>query len=641
MANKLDQLAETAKLAAEQAARAGIRSMDTQNAISAYNGIAPAADKITKNEAAVINKMGFTTGAELLYFDAERNSRPALKGFFSEFTDDFAQNNAHNPVLAKIGSRIKQEGQQNGFSEDAARNGKTGVLDKIATDLADPATKQAFSRALKEHPAEVGTLFDDYADGKISLKQLSSQAALTVGGSTPAPVAAATAAPEPAAAPAEPKPTKAGKPKSTTHHSGSAHPTEPVAAAAATPSVSADAVVSTSAAVAQAKRDFFSEVSKLSDQEIASSLETRHIVQMADELANTAGTQYGVDNATAHGFHDRISGDPALQQSITENFKRHPEFVRQMAKQMSGQESLPDNMKELARKEMSYLMQNPQKLGDDQYVKGMTSKMHMSGSMNGIASLFQGMGLDTSGMGGFFKGLFENIGRWFKDLFGSFSHGGVHQFLSQPSNQGLGMFEKMGRSVSYAMDKAGSSYHSPYELAAQQPVPRADGSYFHTESRTDKNGNVINREVANTIDLTTVNGTTHKIVPTDGVVPVKMNQDGTVEMRLVTQIKRDADGAVRATDNGDFTVTVAEADRFRQTLEGVTGKQAQFKEFGNDQPQRPNNPAQIEVTYVDRQNGSIGPTTYPLQNQPSSLRGGPITPDLNRNNDPAFMPTGV
>lgn len=611
MANAIDNLINKAKEGGLEAAKVAIRPMAVQDAIQAYNTVSPAADQITRNDAIVINKMGFASGAQLLYFDAERNANPNLKGFFDDFTGDFASKSSYNAVLGKIGSRINQEGQQSNFNENAAKNNKGGVLDKLAKDLEDPTTKQSFRQALREHPEQVGTLFDDYADGKINLKQLSAQASLTV--PAPSPVEAAVTDPEPAAsASAVIEQAKPSKPKAAAH-SHEQHKAEPMSQPAQdkTP---ANAAADLSAVKETARHEVLKGLAGLSDEQIQSSLEPRHVVQMADELANSAVDKYGVNAATAHGFHERISGDTKLQKDITENFKRHPDFVRQLAKQMDGDGNVPQNMQEIVRKEMTNVMENPESLASDKYVKDATGMMKNSGMMSGIGNFLQGMGIDMGGLGDSLGGFFQNIMQWFQDLVGAFTNGGVANFLAQPSNQGLGMFDKFAAGIGFAMNQAGNTYHSPYELAAQEVLPSRDGSYFHKEMGKDKDGNPVERTVPNTLELTDAGGKTHKVIPTAGPLPFEQVEGGNIKIRATTDIKQGADGRVSATSTGDFVVTRAEGDRYLQALEDQTGQKIALKQFGNEQKMAQQQPTDIQVTGVNGQTGNIE-QTYSLPKQ--------------------------
>lgn len=503
------------------------------------------------------------------------------------------------------------------------------AIDRLEKDLAaNPALAKRLEQAIKANPAAIAERgIPAYTGGNL-------ESALN--GAVPAAKPAAGPSPSPAAAPAGKKPdarpeTTAPATKPERHTTGRRHQANP-AAEPATPSGPAAAPAAPSMNPADLK-EILGTLAGAKNEEITKIVDAQGpklVNGMAHGMADMARDKFGVPRETTDAFEKRIKDDPKLQQAITENFKRNPDFVRQMAKMAQGGGDVPDAMKEMARKEMDKVMQNPQLLADDKYVKDVSRQMRMGNSMGRVAGFMQDtFGIDMSGMmngmGGFFKG----IANWFKDFFGAFSGGGVKDFLSQPSNKNLGMFDKLSAGIGFAMNKANNTPSSQYESAYLQNagiLAGKDGSYFHNEKRKDANGVESTHRVPNTIDVRTVNGSVHKVVPTEAPLEFKALPGGNYEIRMVTDMKEGAKPGDRPTVTGKSGPLVVTLDELKE-IQRKTG------ELMKDQPQKnlrlqdvveaspptrgleASAPTTINKTTVDPQNGQVGSTvqTFPVR----------------------------
>lgn len=522
------------------------------------------------------------------------------------------------------------------------------ALDRLEKDLADnPALAKKLEQAIKSNPAAIAERgIPAYTGGNLDAALNSA-----VPAAAPArkPGAAPSPAPSPAAAPADRKTEPATAPKterpagggSRRHQAPDAAPSSaPAAAPAAAPTPNADGMKAIIESLATGDNDTIKKIVEAQGPKLVNGL--------AHGMADMAREKFGVPATTADAFEKRIKDDPKLRESITENFKKNPDFVRQMAKMAQGGGDVPDAMKEMARKEMDKLMQNPQLLADDKYVKDISRQMRMGNTMGRLSGFLQDtFGIDMSGAMGGMGGFFQGIANWFKDFLGAFSGGGVKDFLSQPSNKNLGMFDKLSAGIGFAMNKANNQYHSPYEgmrLRNEQPLAAADGSYFHTEMRKNAQGVETPHRVPNTIEVRTVNNTVHKVIPTAEPLSFTRLPGGNYEIKLATDLKEGAkpgDRPVITGQSSTLVVTAAELvkinDATQKMIDNDHNKDIKAaldgRKVGVSQPKY--EPATINSTGIESTNGQIGATVqvYPVAPQPN-IESRPLEPstakqDLN------------
>lgn len=516
-------------------------------------------------------------------------------------------------------------------------------LARLESDLAaNPALAKRLEQSIKSNPAAIAERgIPAYTGGNL-------EAALNT--AVPAPAAKPAAAP--AAAPAADRRPETPKPESA--DGGKRRHSAPAAAPAASPSAAPVPVAAPAAAPSLSPAEMSSIIDKLATgndeyiKRVVDAQGPKLVNGLAHGMADMAREKFGVPATTADAFEKRIKDDPKLRESITENFKKNPDFVRQMAKMAQGGGDVPDAMKEMARKEMDKLMQNPQLLADDKYVKDISRQMRMGNTMGRLSGFLQDtFGIDMSGAMGGMGGFFQGIANWFKDFLGAFSGGGVKDFLSQPSNKNLGMFDKLSAGIGFAMNKANNQYHSPYEgmrLRNEQPLAAADGSYFHTEMRKDAQGVETPHRVPNTIEVRTVNNTVHKVIPTAEPLSFTRLPGGNYEIKLATDLKEGAkpgDRPVITGQSSTLVVTAAELvkinDATQKMIDNDHNKDIKAaldgRKVGVSQPKY--EPATINSTGIESTNGQIGATVqvFPVAPQPN-IESRPLEPstakqDLN------------
>lgn len=528
-------------------------------------------------------------------------------------------------VLSGIFSRIKEDPSISAANKEKLvsavvdkYNKDPKSLDRLESDLAaNPALAKRLEQSIKSNPAAIAERgIPAYTGGNL-------EAALNT--AVPAPAAKPSAAPSPAAAPAADRRPETPKPESA--DGGKRRHSAPAAAPAAAPSAAPAPVAAAAAAPSLSPAEMASIIDKLATgndeyiKKVVDAQGPKLVNGMAHGMADMARDKFGIPEATTNAFEKTIKGDPKLQEAIAENFKKHPDFVRQMAKMAQGGGDVPDAMKEMARKEMDKVMQNPQLLADDKYVKGVESQMRMGNTMGKISGFLQNtFGIDMSGMMGGMGGFFQGIANWFKDFFGAFSGGGVKDFLSQPSNKNLGMFDKLSAGIGFAMNKANNQYHSPYEgmrLQNERPLAAADGSYFHTEMRKDAQGVETAHRVPNTIEVRTVNNSVHKVIPTADPMEIRRLPGGNFEIKMATDMREGAkpgDPPVITKQSAGLVVTEAELNKIQQATGKMIGNghnesiRASVEDRQARVSQPKYEPSTINRTSIDAANGQVGET---------------------------------
>lgn len=230
-------------------------------------------------------------------------------------------------------------------------------------------------------------------------------------------------------------------------------------------------------------------------------------------LAASAKDRFGVNPAMTNGFAQRVESDPVLLERITENFRRNPNFVRELAKAGLDKTSPREPFLTPARAAMTNLMANPHKLADDVYVKNMEARMKMATAMKegNYKQLF-------SGIGGGFSAMAEQIGSIFAGFQGKsvLSMGNGGGFLPHV------LFDVNAFYGNMASYKA-FSRNSPEDMIAF-PIKGKDGQFFHQEPVLDKkgqpikgaDGNPVTQKVPNTIEIRVATGEKVKVIPSQG-----------------------------------------------------------------------------------------------------------------------------
>lgn len=227
-------------------------------------------------------------------------------------------------------------------------------------------------------------------------------------------------------------------------------------------------------------------------------------------LAASAKDRFGVNPAMTNGFAQRVESDPVLLERITENFRRNPNFVRELAKAGLDKTSPREPFLTPARAAMTNLMANPHKLADDVYVKNMEARMKMATTMKegNYKQLFSGIGGGFSAMAGQLESFFAGFQG--KSVLSMGNGGGFLPHVLFDTNAFRRNMESYQR-------------NSPEDMIAF-PIKGKDGQFFHQEPVLDKkgqpikgaDGNPVTQKVPNTIEIRVATGEKVKVIPSQG-----------------------------------------------------------------------------------------------------------------------------
>ncbi|MDY0029818.1 MAG: hypothetical protein RBR86_07745 [Pseudobdellovibrionaceae bacterium] len=435
------------------------------------------------------------------------------------------------------------------------------------------------------------------------------QAIVSPGQPTPAPTPTTTApAKQPNAAPQGTKPTQPTKPAAApTTAAPVAAPADP-AVTPTKPAVDIPKPPEDAFTVQTMGKQIYNDILTKSDADVSKMIDPSFVKGMAAGMATMAVDKFGVDEAKAHGFAERVGGDPKLQEAIANNLKEHPDFVRNLAKMANDDSQVPDSVRQTAKKELERIMEKPELLASDDYVNGLNGKLQMAGGLNKFASMFENMfGVDMKGMmsnvGEFFQGFIQKIMDFIGNLTGNPN-------MVSGSNMALGMTQNL--------------HHSMYEKQSMRVLPDERGQLFHEV----KNGNSTYKE-QNTIEVQGANGTAVRIIPTDGAVKLSEKANGEVRLRVAASY--DDEGRVRYTRDVSLS------------KEGYEQYKAQVAMRGANEPVRePPKREPMQTAYLDPKSGMEvpDPTIRPQQQGPGYTDPN-LTKKLMQNPDAAMQGMGM
>ncbi|OFW88147.1 MAG: hypothetical protein A3B66_05355 [Alphaproteobacteria bacterium RIFCSPHIGHO2_02_FULL_46_13] len=585
------------------------RNLTVEQAVSVENTkrLATKQAPISDAQVAVLKKMGFTNGEQVSYFNAEIESNPKLKEMFSGFEKDFASTKKYDAVLKKIGMQVLADGAKINFDPDDAKKSGTGIIDKLSKDLSGKNGPQMIKQ-LRERPDTIGAKIDDYAAGKVEIAALLAEPVIAASSGAAAPASAA------------PTPTPSTK-KAAVRTSTAATPAAVVAPAtpeAATPPAQAANAPATAAPAQDPTDQVLTALAGASDKDIKSGLTKSDVKLILKGMADQASSKFGVNSATSDGFKKRVETDPALLAQITTNFQNNPEFVRQLAKAAKNKEPMDKAMVDMARPTMTSVMENPEKLADDKYVKDLSQKMNMGSSMGGFGKILnnifgEGFGSKISG---WFNAIFSQIKSWISGFTGdkqviSMKSGGNGSFLPT-------VMVNLDAINANRDAAAAQARYSPLTMTALSQKG-ADGKFFHDEQVKDKDGKpavsqdgkpVMKTVMNGAYTITDIDGKQHSVMPSVGQLEAKQDKDGNVYGRFVTKINANGVSDELA------TIRVSEAE-FKK-YEEVTNKRAreaglnQTLAFSTYTAQDAANAAKaqtIQMVSVDPKTSAVSPVT--------------------------------
>ncbi len=438
---------------------------------------------------------------------------------------------------------------------------------------------------------------------------------------TPAP-APTTAAP--VAAPADPAAAPAKQPNAAPQGTKPTQPTKPAAA----PTTAAPAPVATPVdpAVTPNKpavdipkppedaftvqtmgKQIYNDILTKSDADVSKMIDPSFVKGMAAGMATMAVDKFGVDEAKAHGFAERVNGDPKLQEAIANNLKEHPDFVRNLAKMANDDSQVPEHMRQTAKKELEKIMEKPELLASEDYVNGLNGKLQMANGLNKFANMFGNMfGVDMNGMmgniGEFFQGFIQKIMDFIGNLTGNPN-------MISGSNMGLGMTQNL--------------HHSMYETQSMRVLPDENGKLFHEV----KKGSSSYQE-QNQIEVQGSDGKPIKVVPTDGAIKISENANGDVRLRVAASY--DEAGNVRYTR--DVSLSKEGFEQYKAQV-AIRGAAEPVKDVPNREP--------MQTVYLDPKSGMEVPDPTVKPQQGPSVTDLDMTKKMMQNPDGPMQGMGM
>jgi predicted DNA-binding ArsR family transcriptional regulator len=540
-------------------------------------------------------------------------------------------------------------------------------LNKLEGDLGkDPAAATRLIDAIKKDPNKVATSIN--AMSQYNVGALATLAPLVV---TPAAaVAPATASPKPgaggsAAAPAKPVPAQAQNrpapqvaPVATTTvrpaDAGVPAPAAPQPAAAAVPDAPAPTVpVATASSTPPSAedlakgqkfaRDVFESLADAPDAEIAQVLTKDMVKTILTSMSQDAIAKFGVEAGVADAFKKRIENDSELLNNITTNFRNNPEFIRQLAKASKDSgEPISEAKKNAARAMMTPIMENPQNLAEDSYVKEMTGKLKLGNSKSPLMDMFAGM---FGGLGGWLGQLMEGFKRFFSGFFGD-------KKVFSVVSQGGSMLPSLMVNPR-AIEENRLKYDTEAGVSARSMTALSlDGKRFITVKEKGPDGKEIEKQVPNTIEITTIDGKKVKVVPAVGVLlaqQAKGDYDpdtgrwvaGPVNAWVVTGLN-EAGGS-----SAVKRVTMSETEflKFKKRVDEISvkdgdGRQLAFQNYTEQDARKAGIVPRIQVASVNPQTGAVTdtvlrPTAQPASPAPAGPQSYPVRPGgTDAANDP-------
>lgn len=412
------------------------------------------------------------------------------------------------------------------WSGNGTGNGDKDVFKKLEADLAkNPDLAQQLTAAIKNSPDTALQAIAKY-DGTNMSTLLA----------TTAP-AVAPATPSVATPNTQPVTTVAGAPGVTTNPVPNA-PGPNGRPLDAKPEEVPPATVAAEAVTPRPPIDPLEELSRGTDDNIRQFSSVEGVRMLAAKMGEAA-VKSGVNPATATGFMKRIEKDDQLAKNISQNLQKNPDFVRQMAKMAKDNGPLVEPFKSAVTREMNKLMENPQLLADEKYVKDMQQKMKMaedfknSGMMSMMTQMFDGLRAQSHA----FFGQMSAIGAAFS---------GPNPVFSMASGSGFmpSMMVNMGAYHANMGEYLAGQNYRPADMTAL-PTKGKDGKFTREvailddkgKPLTKADGTPLTQKVPNgQITLKTLDGKDVNVIPAVGALVAKEDKDGNLRVPTIQAI---------------------------------------------------------------------------------------------------------
>lgn len=392
----------------------------------------------------------------------------------------------------------------------------------------------------------------------------------------------------------------------------------------------------------QMMKMFFEKFADASNEDIIKRIDKDVTMGIVGGIAREAGSKFGVEKPAADAFAQKIKTNPQLAKQIEDNFKRNPDFVRELALASKSQGQPPAALKEAGKKIMTEVMANPEKLADDGYVKDLSKKMKMGreAEENGMGAAFSG--LFDKLKSGDFKGFFSQIGDMIMGLINRFTGGGGGVSMSN-NGSFMNNMSNFFAGLGFGNNMNGIGRLNPSDMTAYPP----GGQKFAEKVTKNPDGTEKKEMVANTVQVPTT------VVKNNGTTEVKMMAlvpavgEGIIAKQLAGQYG--SDGKYQ---QGLWSVPVvtgynSKGDNIikeaQMTTEQFTAYQAMIKEASKNDPRFPNGTGRTLVAEAYTQQDAEAKRTAELQNRPVRIvdKNGQVSQEMAMSDLPGVGAAGL
>lgn len=403
------------------------------------------------------------------------------------------------------------------------------------------------------------------------------------------------------------------------------------------------------------KQGVFESLADRSDEEIANAIDADMVKSIAKGMAKDAVTKYGVPSVAANAFAKKIAGsddpkdqagfDPQLSENIATNLKRNPEFVRQLAKSSKDKTPLSKEMQDMAKGSMTSVMENPEDLTKDDYVKKLSRQMSSAQTMGGIGKMFSS--LFGEGFGAKLSGWFGQIMETIKNFFSGFSGKPV---LSMSTSGGSLLPNVLIHTKNFQENQdnaAAFARYKPEDMKAL-PIAGADGKIFHEVVSKNAKGEEVKKQEPNTITLKDADGKDVKVIPAVGNLGAKQIAgnfgadgkfiEGNIRVPVVTGIDKNGQSTSIAT----ITMTPVEFNKYKTQVDAEAQKRGgqftalEFENYTAEDAIKQGKGKGLQIISVNAASGAVSEpaTVNPNLSRPPAVSNvGRNTPAVN---DPEY-----
>lgn len=214
------------------------------------------------------------------------------------------------------------------------------------------------------------------------------------------------------------------------------------------------------------------------------------VVDFAQQLAEKAKRDFGIDPAIANGFVGRVRGDKNLQKEIYAQMQKHPDLRNTLNDFLLVDVNALRAHKPKARAALVELLQNPELLKQDEYVTALEANVAImpknvaGGTTSGRVSgqRRDASGAPTGGAGGSSpfstSGFMGGLQDMFENLKSFFASPGFMQGISQIWEQIKQLFSSLTSTTGLAMGSSGNG------MSRHLADATGNGEGYHARTRS-------------------------------------------------------------------------------------------------------------------------------------------------------------